>query len=311
MGLKRTAILFLVLAILLIAIPGCNGTETGSFPEDYRRNAGMTISLSPVPKVGETTELTFIPAGHNAPALSLEDFSNTRVWVEFYYANTRGSYSEAKYAVSIPYDEVLVSGRLTWEGNLNDNSNTIELGGTIQLPREGFWYITGYVEAEGLDSALMEKTFEEEIRVAVTEDAARIINVIQDYSGPFAHLKNFSLLRREDVGYQLSPAYDVLNSRLVLSEEKEDMCLSLQGKRNNISQKDFQGLSGHFGLTGKQVNNALERLIMLRSPIEKMIEVSFLEERLRNRFLEIFKKRMETIFNHSSSLIYTDTRYIA
>ncbi len=112
-----------------------------------------------------------------------------------------------------------------------------------------------------------------------------------------AHLKNFSLLRREDIGYQLSPAYDVVNSRLVLPEEKEDMCLSLQGKRNNISKKDLQGLSVHFGLGSKQVNNALERLSALRSSIETMIEGSFLEKRLRNRFLEIFEERMERIFD--------------
>jgi len=31
-----------------------------------------------------------------------------------------------------------------------------------------------------------------------------------------AHLKNFSLLRTEEVGYQLSPVYDVVSSRLVL-----------------------------------------------------------------------------------------------
>ncbi|MFH1349854.1 MAG: HipA domain-containing protein [Pseudomonadota bacterium] len=111
-----------------------------------------------------------------------------------------------------------------------------------------------------------------------------------------AHLKNSSLLRKEEAGNSLSPAYDIVSSRLVLPEEKEEMCLSLQGKRNNISKKDFQGLSEHLGLDGKQVDNALQRLSGLRSSIEMMIEESFLEERLRDRFLEIFKERMQKIF---------------
>jgi serine/threonine-protein kinase HipA len=111
-----------------------------------------------------------------------------------------------------------------------------------------------------------------------------------------AHLKNFSLIRKEGIGYSLSPAYDIVNSRLVLHEEKEEMCLSLQGKRNNISRKDFHGLSEHLGLNGKQVHNALERLSGLRSSIGMMIEESFLEERLRDRFLEIFRERMNRIF---------------
>jgi serine/threonine-protein kinase HipA len=111
-----------------------------------------------------------------------------------------------------------------------------------------------------------------------------------------AHLKNFSLLRREDVGYQLSPAYDIVNSRLVLPGEKEDICLSLQGKRNNISRKDFLSLSEHFALGSKQANNALERLRALRSSIEAIIEGSFLEKRLKDRFLNIFEQRMGKIF---------------
>jgi serine/threonine-protein kinase HipA len=110
-----------------------------------------------------------------------------------------------------------------------------------------------------------------------------------------AHLKNFSFLKKEEVGYSLSPAYDIVNSRLVIPEEKEEMCLSLHGKRNNISKKDFQGLAEHLGLKIKQVNNALERLNGIRSSIETMIEESFLEERLRSRFLEIFKERMQKI----------------
>jgi len=50
-----------------------------------------------------------------------------------------------------------------------------------------------------------------------------------------AHLKNFSLLRREEVGYELSPAYDIVNSRLVLPDEREEICLSLRGKKNRLS----------------------------------------------------------------------------
>lgn len=111
-----------------------------------------------------------------------------------------------------------------------------------------------------------------------------------------AHLKNFSLLRREGVGYELSPAYDIVNSRLVLPEEKEDICLSLQGKKNRISQKGFMGLSKHFGLTPKQTDNAFTRLNDMKDHIEDMINGSFLKRPLRERFLNIFRIRMKMIF---------------
>jgi serine/threonine-protein kinase HipA len=111
-----------------------------------------------------------------------------------------------------------------------------------------------------------------------------------------AHLKNFSLIRRKELGYQLSPAYDIVSSRLVLPEEKEDMCLSLHGKKNRLSRGDFIKLSDHFGLTRKQSDNSFTRLNELKPTIEKMVAESFLRQHLKDRFLEIFRQRMKRIF---------------
>jgi serine/threonine-protein kinase HipA len=111
-----------------------------------------------------------------------------------------------------------------------------------------------------------------------------------------AHLKNFSLLRQAGVGYQLSPVYDIVNSRLVLPEEKQDMCLSIKGKRNRLLRQDFIGLSGHFGLTTRQASNSFSRLNDLKPTIEAMIGESLLKESLKMRFLQIFRERMVRIF---------------
>jgi serine/threonine-protein kinase HipA len=111
-----------------------------------------------------------------------------------------------------------------------------------------------------------------------------------------AHLRNFSLLRSEEIGYQLSPAYDIVNSRLVLPEEQEEVCLSLQGKKNRLSGRDFFRLAEHFGLTRKQADNSLVRLHDLKSTIEAMIRGSLLRSDLREDFFEIFRDRMTRLF---------------
>lgn len=111
-----------------------------------------------------------------------------------------------------------------------------------------------------------------------------------------AHLKNFSFLRKEEVGYELSPAYDIVNSRIVLPGEKEEMCLSIQGKKNGISGDDFRRLSEHFGLNRKQVDNSLTRLHDIKSAIEQMIGDSFLSTPLKERFLAVVSERMNRIF---------------
>jgi len=99
------------------------------------------------------------------------------------------------------------------------------------------------------------------------------------------------------IGYQLSPAYDIVNSRLVLPEEQEEVCLSLQGKKNRLSGGDFFWLAEHFGLTRKQADNSLGRLHDLKSTIEAMIVDSFLSTDLKEGFLKIFRERMDRLFS--------------
>lgn len=47
------------------------------------------------------------------------------------------------------------------------------------------------------------------------------------------HLKIFSIIRRQDV-ITLSPAYDLLNTTIVLSRPGKELALPLNGKRNRL-----------------------------------------------------------------------------
>lgn len=51
------------------------------------------------------------------------------------------------------------------------------------------------------------------------------------------HVKNFSLIRNKEK-VELSPAYDLLNTTMVL-RSKEEIALPLRGKKNNLSKEDF------------------------------------------------------------------------
>ena len=52
------------------------------------------------------------------------------------------------------------------------------------------------------------------------------------------HLKNFSLISR-DKKVELSPAYDFINSTIVLHNPREELALTLNGKKSNLSRNDF------------------------------------------------------------------------
>lgn len=52
------------------------------------------------------------------------------------------------------------------------------------------------------------------------------------------HLKNFSLLKDKNGGIGMSPAYDLLATRLVMPEDNEQMALS-QWKKESDRQSGF------------------------------------------------------------------------
>ncbi len=110
-----------------------------------------------------------------------------------------------------------------------------------------------------------------------------------------AHLKNFSLIRTETAGYHLSPVYDIVNSRLALPYEHEEMCLSIQGKKNKLNRQDFTALAMHSGLNEKQMDNVFKRLADAGQVIEKQIKQSFLTLAMRKQFIGIFRERMKRV----------------
>jgi len=73
------------------------------------------------------------------------------------------------------------------------------------------------------------------------------------------HLKNFSLLYEPGEEVALSPAYDLLPTTLLLPADKEEVALTLNGRKRRLTRKDFEQFGHSLKLTGKQVENALER----------------------------------------------------
>lgn len=53
------------------------------------------------------------------------------------------------------------------------------------------------------------------------------------------HLKNFSLYK-SPMGYCLTPAYDLLSTAIVMPEDKEELALTLNGKKARIRRSDFE-----------------------------------------------------------------------
>lgn len=104
------------------------------------------------------------------------------------------------------------------------------------------------------------------------------------------HLKNFSLYRPSN-GYQLSPAYDLINVAIANPKDKEELALSLSGKKSNLKLNDFLRSATTMGL---EENVVLRLIDNMRKAIPKwtsLIQSSFLSEEMKDRYEQIIMSR--------------------
>lgn len=74
------------------------------------------------------------------------------------------------------------------------------------------------------------------------------------------HLKNFSLVYEPGGEIRLSPAYDLVPTALLLPEDREEMALTLNGKKRKLTQGDFQRFGAALQLTDRQIENSFRRI---------------------------------------------------
>ena len=108
------------------------------------------------------------------------------------------------------------------------------------------------------------------------------------------HLKNFSLYRPSN-GYQLTPAYDLINVAIANPEDKEELALSLSGKKSNLKLNDFLRSATTMGL---EANVVLRLIDNMRKAIPKwtsLIHGSFLSEDMKDRYGQIIMSRINRL----------------
>ncbi|MDM1369887.1 HipA domain-containing protein [Myroides marinus] len=106
------------------------------------------------------------------------------------------------------------------------------------------------------------------------------------------HLKNFSMLCVDGV-WQLSPAYDLLNVKIVLPADEDDFALNFGGKKKNQNRVYFERFGEVLKLNKKQVLSVLSRLEMWSEKADELIEQSFLSEDLKEKYRIVLKTQLE------------------
>ena len=100
------------------------------------------------------------------------------------------------------------------------------------------------------------------------------------------HLKNFSMIL-SDNGWVLSPAYDLLNVKIVLPGDKDELALLLGGKKKNHSRYYFERFGEQLELNNKQIQFVFRRIEKWVPNAQLLINKSFLPEDLKLEYIEV------------------------
>lgn len=111
------------------------------------------------------------------------------------------------------------------------------------------------------------------------------------------HLKNFSLIRRNDK-VELSPAYDLLNTTIVLRKPQEELALTLAGKKSKMTRENLVDYFGkeRLGLAAIRIEKILLEIKSQKGNWNDLLDRSFLSDEMKSKYQELLNQRWMRIF---------------
>jgi serine/threonine-protein kinase HipA len=117
------------------------------------------------------------------------------------------------------------------------------------------------------------------------------------FSNGDAHLKNFSLIETPEGDYILSPAYDLLNTRIHVA----DACFALKkgllkdGSVRNPSKTDLVNFGKTIGIKASRIAKIYTSFLENKDEVHSMIERSFLNEKTKKGYLIHYNTRFNVL----------------
>lgn len=110
------------------------------------------------------------------------------------------------------------------------------------------------------------------------------------------HLKNYSIISQNDK-IELCPAYDFLNTSIVLGKDVEETALTLKGKKKNMTKsilKDYLGLE-RLKINQTVIDKTLKELLSALPSWFELIDNSFLKQDLKDDYKVLLENRIKLL----------------
>jgi serine/threonine-protein kinase HipA len=126
------------------------------------------------------------------------------------------------------------------------------------------------------------------------------------FSNGDAHLKNFSVMETSAGDYILSPAYDLINTRIHLSDD--DFALSkglfadnfksaFYKRRGHANKSDFIEFGKRIGVMEKRIEKLFLPFLEKKQEIEKMVKTSSLGTKNKKTYIELYRKKLNWLLS--------------
>lgn len=120
------------------------------------------------------------------------------------------------------------------------------------------------------------------------------------FSNGDAHLKNFSIIENEQGDFVLSPAYDLINTRLHVDDSDFALHKGLfsdgfvpEGyhKYDRVSQVHFRTFGKRLGITENRVEKLVQPFLIRQDRVETLIHNSFLDPANKRAYLHLYQTK--------------------
>ena len=127
------------------------------------------------------------------------------------------------------------------------------------------------------------------------------------FSNGDAHLKNFSLLETTNGDFVLSPAYDLLDTRIHVEEDGffalddelfEEWHWSdcrINNEQHHPCKSDFIDFGKKIGINENRLNKLLEPFLIKQANVEDLVSKSFLDDYTKSEYLNHYNERLKML----------------
>ena len=235
--------------------------------------------LKPIPNIGKNSDM--MPANEHLTmqiaqqVYSIETAENALI----FFSNGKPAYITKRFDVDA-------------EGNKRAQEDFASIAQrTPQTHGENYKYLGNYFEL----LELLKKYVP-----AYNVEAPKLFKLILFnylFSNGDAHFKNFSLVQTEFGDYKLSPAYDLLNSRMHISDNDfalEEGLLPATYAKGKVHEQ-FYTLGELAGINAKSINGIFSLLSSKKTEVQSLISRSFLSESLKINYEQSYLTRLNKL----------------